>query len=470
MKKSGFRAIFHIYIIFACIFLGLALLALGLALSLVTMRTSQGTMIKSDWPKKYTEAFSEQIIFGENAVRVRQSGVDLLQRDGVGLQILDSDNQEVYRLFIPDDISKTYTTSEVLNIYATGHGRIEGKTAMVGSARHAGREVQYILYFPMDIAKITMYLNGASFKQGKSVVLIFGGAIFLLIVVLGIGYGLIITKQLANVNASIHDIVLRRFIPEHRHGVFEDVYHALDHLDTELRKSDELQAQTNRMREEWIANITHDLKTPLSPIKGYAEMIGDDAREISPADVRRYGQVMLKNADYMERLLDDLKLTYQLKSGVFPCKLQQADLIRFLKELVIDILNRPEYEERTIHFENDVQDILFSFDPTLLTRAFNNLILNSFVHGKRDTQVWIRIAARQETIKIQISDNGNGMTNSETKQLFERYYRGMDTESRPEGTGLGLAIAKQIIELHGGQISVSSYIGKGTCFEIEFGN
>ncbi len=296
MKKSGFRAIFHIYIIFACIFLGLALLALGLALSLVTMRTPQGTMVKSDWPKKYTEAFSEQIIFSEDAVRVRQSGVDLLQRDGVGLQILNSDNQEVYRLFIPDEVSKAYTTSEILNLYATGHGEMEGKTAMVGIARHAGREVQYILYFPMDIAKITMHLNGASFQQGKSVVLIFGGTIFLLIIVLGIGYGLMITNQLANVNAAIHDIVLRRFIPEHRHGVFEDVFHALDHLDTELRKSDELQEQTNRMREEWIANITHDLKTPLSPIKGYAEMIGDDAREISSADVRRYGQVMHKNA------------------------------------------------------------------------------------------------------------------------------------------------------------------------------
>ena len=221
------------------------------------------------------------------------------------------------------------------------------------------------------------------------------------------------------------------------------------------------------MREEWISNITHDLKTPLSPIKGYAEIIqnGDAGQEES---YRRYAAVILKNAAYMEALIDDLKLTYQLENGLLPVNREHQNMVRFLKELAIDILNTPEYEDRVIGFDSTEDAIFYSFDSKLLTRAFRNLIINAFVHGGETAKVTLRVSCIDGALLIQAADNGKGIGPEEAEHLFDRYYRGSGTGEKPEGTGLGLAIAKSIIELHGGTISAYGTPGAGTVFSIEF--
>ena len=225
------------------------------------------------------------------------------------------------------------------------------------------------------------------------------------------------------------------------------------------------------MRREWIANITYDLKTPLSPIKGYAEVLQDDT-EKTAVEYRRYAGIMLKNAAYMENLIDDLKLTWQLENGTLPVNRREQNIVRFLRELSIDILNRPEYESRMILFEcsDNITDetALLSFDTKLFTRAFQNLMINAFVHGTKDTEVTVKIGVSESELTINVSDNGGGMSNVAAERLFERYYRGTNTESKTEGTGLGLAIAKNIVELHGGAISVNSTPGAGTSFLIRF--
>lgn len=170
----------------------------------------------------------------------------------------------------------------------------------------------------------------------------------------------------------------------------------------------------------------------------------------------------------METLIDDLKLTYQLESGMIPVKREEQNLIRFLKELAIDVLNTPEYENRTIHFESTTDNISFSFDQTLFTRAFRNLIINAFVHGDDNTEVSLRLSVSDTALKIEVTDNGKGMRPELVEHLFDRYYRGISTEQKPEGSGLGLAIVKGIIELHGGTITVASVPAAGTTFLIEF--
>lgn len=153
---------------------------------------------------------------------------------------------------------------------------------------------------------------------------------------------------------------------------------------------------------------------------------------------------MLKNIEYTNTLINDLKLTYKLKNGIIPLNKKNGDLVRFLKELSIDILNYPEYESNIVEFKSDIDTINFVFDYTLLKRAFSNLIINAFTYGNKDTKVCVHITLN-ENIEIIISDNGKGMSREEVSNLFNRYYRGTNTNRRIEGTGLGLAITKQII-------------------------
>ena len=177
-------------------------------------------------------------------------------------------------------------------------------------------------------------------------------------------------------------------------------------------------------------------------------------------------KIILKNVNHMEKLMNDLKLTYQLEANAIPYTPQEIKIVRFLKELVIDIANDPAFSKRAIEFESTMPEQMIAVDPDLLRRAVGNIIINALVHNSVDTKVKITIGNAASKILIAISDNGNGMDETELSDLWNRYYRGTNTKERPEGSGLGLAIAKQIITLHGGDISVESNPGLGTEFTI----
>lgn len=467
MKKSGYKTIFHIYLIFFLSLLGTVILA-GFLFFLTFMVTKpDGTIARSDWPKTFTEDFAEHIVFIDSEPQVKQAGMELLWNNKTGIQILDCSGHEVFGYQKPELADKRYTSTELLRLSQTGKSENGDVTAFVGMVSNDGKDYTYILYPPVDVSKLTMYVNGEHFDGGKNIILPIVFVLFLAILLSGVLYGLWTTRAMKRLMVSIQEISIRSYFPVKDHGVFQDLYNSLNELDAEIKTSDQLRGQTEKMREEWIANITHDLKTPLSPIKGYAEVLKEDGVK-SQERCRRYAAVILKNAAYMENLINDLKLTYQLENGMFPINRQEQDAVRFLKELVIDILNTPEYENRMVHFENKEPAILYSFDSTLLTRAFRNLIINAFVHGEENTEVILEIKRTGTSLQIRVSDNGKGMTAEEIAHLFDRYYRGTNTEQKTEGTGLGLAIAKSIVELHGGSIAASGISGMGTTFQIDF--
>ena len=474
MKQSGYRTTFHIYLIFFLSLLGTLIAVCCLFAMLITTTNPNGKNVRSDQPKIFTQEFSEYIVFVNDSPKIKQIGLDLLQETHVGLQILDAAGNEVYAYQKPDNAQGYYSNTDLLRLYQTGHFNNtspEGMTAFIGVITENEKDYAYILYFPMNIQKVTMYLNGERFAGGKNVIIFVIGILFVIVLFLGLGYGLLVTKAISRLSASIRDISGRCYLPTKEKGAFRDLIKSLNELDGEVRQSDRLREKTETMRREWISNITHDLKTPLSPIKGYAEILCDDT-EKTISQYRRYAEIMLKNAAYMENLIDDLKLTWQLENDMLPINRQEQNIVRFLRELSIDILNRPEYEERTIAFqcsENMTDEtVILSFDKKLFTRTFQNLIINAFVHGGKDTEVTVQISVSDCWLNINLSDNGKGMSAEETDRLFDRYYRGTNTESKSEGTGLGLAIAKSIIELHGGTISVTSSPGAGTAFLIRF--
>jgi signal transduction histidine kinase len=467
MKPSGYRTIFHIYLIFFLSLLGTVLLAGCLIFMTFSIQIPHGTIARSDWPKTFTEDFKNQIVFIDTTPQIKQSGMALLQDNGVVIQILDSSGLVVFSYQEPEQANTTYSNTELLQLFQMGKLENSETTAFVGTAFNDGTDYIYILYFPVDISKVTMYVDGEWFSGGKTIILSILSTMLLLVLILGVLYGVFTAKSMKRLTTSIQEISARSYLPIQDHGVFHDLYDSLNTLDAEIRASHQLRMQTEKMREEWIANITHDLKTPLSPIKGYAEVLqetGGKNQELS----RRYTGIILKNVSYMETLIEDLKLTYQLENGMLPINREEKNIVRFLKELAIDILNTPEYENRTIHFESTEEIVLFSFDQTLLTRAFRNLIINAFVHGEEHTEVTLSLLTANSALKICVADNGKGMEAETIEHLFDRYYRGTNTEQKPEGSGLGLAIAKGIIEIHNGTISVSSIPTVGTTFQIKF--
>ena len=415
------------------------------------------------WPNRFTDNFSIWMKNDKGTLQIEDIGLERLDEYDLWLQVIDETGQEVFSHNKPENFPAKYTASELMAFSTSDYE--DGNTVFVSSFEEDGQTWNYLIGFPYDVGKYMLYYNGEVVGRLKPVftlslfgVIFAGSALFLI-------YGIWLTRQTGKIAKGIGNISRRVYksIPEK--GTFGSVYMALNKMNEEIRHSDQIKEETDRVRREWITNITHDLKTPLSPVKGYAELLADGT-DVDTKTAQEYGAIILKNVDYAEKLMNDLKLTYQLESGAFPFHPQQVRLVRYLKELVIDIANDPAFSNRNIEFACDLPEFTVSIDPDLFHRAISNLVINALVHNPPTTKVIVSVLKENQNIYISVRDNGIGINETEQAELFNRYYRGTNTKEKTEGSGLGLAIAKQIIVLHGGEIAVKSKIGEGTEFSI----
>ncbi|CZR97315.1 Alkaline phosphatase synthesis sensor protein PhoR [Clostridioides difficile] len=360
MRKPSYKTILHSYLIFFVIFLCLIFIVIGIFLSLITIQQPNGKYVHSDWAKKFTEDFNEQIMFIDNKPQIKEYGLEKLQENKLWLQILDSNGNIVYGFSEPKDHKNYYSNSELLALVEQNNS--SDGTTYFNTITNNKNDFIYIIHFPLNISKVNMFFDGNKFIGGKSIIFSIIVIIFLIILISGVIYSYWVTKCISNITIAVSDVSKRSYLPIKIKGVFADVYDSLNLLSEEIHKSDEIQKKTDIMREEWISNITHDLKTPLSPIKGYAELLADNSITHSSEKIHKYASIMLKNIEYTNKLISDLKLTYQLQNGTIPLNKKNDDLVRFLKELSIDILNYPAYESNIIEFKNDTDIINFSFD------------------------------------------------------------------------------------------------------------
>ncbi|MCI8364088.1 MAG: HAMP domain-containing histidine kinase [Eubacterium sp.] len=453
----------QIFILVSALLLITVIIVIGMFYYIFGITEPEGLSLAS-WPDRFTDNFTVWMENNNGDVKIEEIGLERLDEYGLWLQIIDETGQEVFCHNKPDDYPARYSASELISLSTSAYEH--GNTVFVNSYENSGKTWSYLIGFPYAIGKHMLYYNGEN--VGRLSPLFRMGIIFCLsaVILFVIFYGFWLTGHLGKIAKGIRNISMRCYTMLPEKGVFGEIYGALNKMDAEIRHSDKVGLDTERIRREWIVNITHDLKTPLSPIKGYAELLMESPISDSET-IQEYGGIILKNVNYTERMMNDLKLTYQLESGAVPYYPQMVRLVRFLKELVIDIVNDPAYANRSIEFESNVQECEICMDIDLFRRAVNNLIINALTHNPPETKVTISIDTDSKRgILVCISDNGTGMSDKEQSELFNRYYRGTNTKEKPEGSGLGLAIAKQIITLHNGNIAVKSKRGEGTQFTI----
>lgn len=160
----------------------------------------------------------------------------------------------------------------------------------------------------------------------------------------------------------------------------------------------------------------------------------------------------------MKELLDDFNLTMRLRHDEMPLTFQNTKIESFVREIIIDLLNEQTSEERDISFDSQAGDTIWLIEHHLMKRAILNFIDNAIFHNEKDISIQIHLTA--DTLVIE--DNGKGISEDDQEYIFDRYYRGTNTDSETNGTGLGMAIARDIIEAHGGTVTLQSKFGKGT--------
>lgn len=418
----------------------------------------------TSWPNNFTKNFSIWMDYTDGKLQINDIGLSRLKEYKLWIQVLDENCTELFSYNKPDDIQINYSISELIDINTVPYQN--GYTVFASSFQKDEKSFTYIIGFPYSIGKYMLYYNGEHIQRLSPLARKIISVFFIFLIFTIIGCELSIMHQSSKITNGIKKINLRTYEPFKEKGLFCDIYKALNKMDNEIRYSDQVQKDTDVARKQWITNITHDLKTPLSPIKGYAELLTEyPMNEYKNAE--KYGTIILKNANCIEKLINELKLAYQLDSDSFPLQTQNIHLSRYLKEIIIDIINDPSFSNCDIEFEDCQSDLVVPLDPELFKRAVQNIIINALIHNPVKTKVKVTVKKLPEQkVYILIQDNGNGISEKELSNLFNRYYRGTNTSEKTAGTGLGLAIAKQVIITHGGEISVTSELGNGTTFSI----
>lgn len=234
-----------------------------------------------------------------------------------------------------------------------------------------------------------------------------------------------------------------------KYKIYEGIDQSLTVLTNNLISNEEQIKQTEKLREDWITGLSHDLKTPLSTVLGYSAMLCSE-HNWSEDEVRKFSGVIEEKATYMDELINDLTYTYQLKNkGVHLDKVKVN-----MKEYLHKYVENNQLEPIKLLDNASPADVLL--DEKRFIRVLENLIFNAVKYNPEGTSIDLMIHRDDGHAILEISDDGNGMSEEMVENLFNRYYRGTNTTSTNTGTGLGLTIAKQLVEAHDGDIKVIS--------------
>lgn len=248
----------------------------------------------------------------------------------------------------------------------------------------------------------------------------------------------------------------------HRYRLYEEVIQSFYKMAKKLDKAQQERKRLEQTREEWMAGISHDLRTPLSTIQGYGHLLESNKYPFTSEELQEIGKVVREKGDYMIQLVNDFSLVFQLKNSAIQLEKQSIDLNEFVRKIVLRF--ERDLTLRTVSFSFTQSSLTpqVVIDPKWFVRVLDNIMYNAVKHNPPGTQIDVAVIQEKEDAFIQIRDNGKGMDEEYIENLFERYYRGTSTSERAEGAGLGMSIAKAIIELHNGKIKVHSSVGKGT--------
>lgn len=230
---------------------------------------------------------------------------------------------------------------------------------------------------------------------------------------------------------------------------------------TELKKLEQ-------MRKDFVANVSHELKTPVTSIKGFAETLLDGAMNDEKA-LHEFLSIILKESDRLQHLIQDLLELSKIEQQNFRLDVSKFEVSPLLEETVRILQGKAEEKRIQLSIEQEPALLEMEGDSFRLRQVFINLISNSIAYTPPGGKIHISTQDAGKRVKIIVKDTGIGIEEAEIPRIFERFYRVDRARSRNSGgTGLGLAIVKHIVEAHRGKIKVNSTPGQGSEFILEF--
>jgi len=285
---------------------------------------------------------------------------------------------------------------------------------------------------------------------------------------LGIFYSIIFTRPLKTMNDTALEMVQGNYATRtgiKREDEIGQLGTSLDRLASELSKAQDRIDQLEQVRRDFIANVSHEFRTPLTVIRGSVEALADGTIQ-DPGDIERYYQRMLSETRSLERLVHDLLELSRLQSGKTTINLEAVYILNLLSDVVRSLQTIADKKEIKINcnIPQDMPPINSDYDR--LRQLFVIFIDNALKYSPKGTIVDVSLQMK-DTLKIIIQDHGYGISEEDLALIWDRFYK-TDKSRQSSGTGLGLAIAKHLVQLLNGQVNLESKLGQGTIISIEF--
>lgn len=327
----------------------------------------------------------------------------------------------------------------------------------------------YIILSGEEYDSVAQMLQG-SYVLRLSTGVVIGGLLFALLA--GLVFFSLLTRRLRRLASTMESFKRSDFSEPlnpsvHPQGRSGDEIDRLDETFRQMTDRIVLQMkklkETDALRRELVANVSHDLRTPLASLHGYLETLLLKEGTLTPEEQRNYLEIATKHSERLGKLVSELFELAKLDSRETQPQIEPFSL----GELVQDVIQkfRLPAEKKRIGLRSELRNDLpfISADIGLIERVLDNLIENALRYTPEGGTITVALIPNHDRVAIQVTDTGCGIPKEELPYIFDRFYR-VEKHERSDGAGLGLAIAKRILELHGSRIDTKSAIGAGTTF------
>ena len=220
-------------------------------------------------------------------------------------------------------------------------------------------------------------------------------------------------------------------------------------------------ATTEMLRNDFIANVSHEFKTPLAAIEGYTTLL--QKKGLSEEKRMEYTARILYNTKRLSTLTGNILLLSKLENQEIGIQKENYSLDEQLREIIL--LFEEQWTEKNLELDIDLDGADYTGSKELLAQVWQNILENAIKFAPQDGQVQVLLRADASCVKISITDNGAGMDEETRKRVFEKFYQA-DSSRASSGNGLGLTLAKRIVDLHDGEIAIYSKEGRGSTFTV----
>lgn len=417
----------------------------------------------NDSPWIMAQKVADYLSENENGYVLNEDITLELQKANVWAILIDNAEMDVVWQSdnLPEAVPLSYTVSDIASLT---RGYIDGCPTFTGEAKNG----LVVLGYPKDSFWKHMWPSWnynfiANLPKTFFSVLIINIALILII------YVITNSKLLKSVKPIVNGIQLLSTNEEvhvREKGILSELAVSINKTSDILRMQNRQLRKRDTARANWIAGVSHDIRTPLSMVMGYAGQLEIDQR--LPEDDRNKVSVIIKQSKRMRSLINDLNLASKLEHNMQPINCEKQNLIAVIRQVVVDFINMNIDEKYTIEWETDenLTSCSVNVDQDLIKRAVSNLIQNSMNHNEQGCHILVRVIAENNFYTIIVADDGIGTTEEQIEKLNNTpHYMVCDEETTEQRHGLGLLIVKQIIFAHNGKMLIKHSESGG--FEVD---